>query len=304
VGAALAPGGPDALVPFKLALASADSVGNDVYVAVVIDFGSGSGLSSITKCVPVLSSDHDTDALAAAVGEDNVAYGASGLLCAIDNYPANGVQDCGASIGGGKYDYWSYWHGTSGAWQYAENGPSGQSVSAPSDDVEGWVFQNDQPDNSSDPSPTESPSYAQICNASTEVPPAGITSPSTTTTTTGTAGGGTPQTTVASGKSPGQSSATTTTTTKSKTPSGSSAATSTTSTTVRAEGGTTTSTISTTSDHRGARPPATHTALAATRTASHGSGGNPALPIALIVAVIALLGGAALFRWIRRPVEE
>jgi len=41
-GAALAPAGPGALVPLKLAIASADSVGNDVYVAVVVDFGSGS----------------------------------------------------------------------------------------------------------------------------------------------------------------------------------------------------------------------------------------------------------------------
>ena len=45
VGAAaavLAPAGPGALVPLKMAIASADSVGNDVYVAVVVDFGNGS----------------------------------------------------------------------------------------------------------------------------------------------------------------------------------------------------------------------------------------------------------------------
>ena len=136
-GAALAPAGPGALVPLKMAIASADSVGNDVYVAVVVDFGSGSSMSTISKCVPVPSTDRDSDALAAAVGEANVAYSNSGLLCAIDNYPANGVQDCGQSVGSGDYDYWSYWHGTSGSWVYANNGPAEQSVSSPSDDVEG-----------------------------------------------------------------------------------------------------------------------------------------------------------------------
>ena len=86
--AALAPAGPGALIPLKMAIASADSVGNDVYVAVVVDFGNGSSMSTVSKCVPVASSAHDADALAAAVGSGNVSYATSGLLCAIDNYPA------------------------------------------------------------------------------------------------------------------------------------------------------------------------------------------------------------------------
>ena len=68
LAAVLAPIGPGALIPLKMAIASADSVGNDVYVAVVVDFGSGSSMSSISKCVPVASSAHDSDALAAAMG--------------------------------------------------------------------------------------------------------------------------------------------------------------------------------------------------------------------------------------------
>src|SRR5262249_10785949 len=86
--AGVAPGGPGALVPLKMAIASADSIGNDVYVAVVVDFGNGSGMTTVSKCVPVASSARDSDALAAAVGSSNVSYAASGLLCAIDNYPA------------------------------------------------------------------------------------------------------------------------------------------------------------------------------------------------------------------------
>jgi hypothetical protein len=169
--AALAPAGPGALIPLKMAIASADSVGNDVYVAVVVDFGHGSSMSTVSKCVPVASSAHDADALAAAVGTGNVAYANSGLLCAIDNYPANGVQNCGESAGSGKYDYWSYWHGSTGSWVYADDGPAEQPASSPADDVEGWMFQLDEPDNATAPAPAVTPSYGQICNASTEVPP-------------------------------------------------------------------------------------------------------------------------------------
>ena len=80
--AALAPAGPGALIPLKMAIASADSVGNDVYVAVVVDFGNGSSMSVVSKCVPVASNAHDSDALAAAVGASNVAYASFGSpLC-------------------------------------------------------------------------------------------------------------------------------------------------------------------------------------------------------------------------------
>ena len=104
-------------------------------------------MTTVSKCVPVASNAHDADALAAAVGSGNVAYASSGLLCAIDNYPANGVQNCGESVGSGDYDYWSYWHGSTGTWVYANDGPAEQSVSSPADDVEGWMFQLDEPDN-------------------------------------------------------------------------------------------------------------------------------------------------------------
>ena len=186
--AALAPAGPGALVPLKLAIASADSAGNDVYVAVVVDFGSGSSKSTISACVPVASNAHDADALAAAVGSDDVAYSNSGLVCAIDNYPSNGVQNCGQNVGSGDYDYWSYWHGSTGSWAYANDGPAEQSVVSPSDDVEGWRFQTDEPDDANDPPPGVAPAYAQICNASTEVrrrSPRPDGSTPTTSTTTG-----------------------------------------------------------------------------------------------------------------------
>jgi hypothetical protein len=302
-GAALALAGPGALIPLRMAIASADSVGNDVYVAVVVDFGSGSSMSSVSKCVPVPSTDHDSDALAAAVGEANVAYSNSGLLCAIDSVPANGVQNCGQSVGSGEYDYWSYWHGASGSWVYANNGPTEQSASSPDDDVEGWRFQSDEPDNGSDPPPAATASYAQICNASTEVPPAQQPS-SAVTTTTSPAPSVTTTTAGAPSVGPGQSATTTTPTTQAR--SGAAVTTAAPSTT------TTSSTNPGSPGGAGRGGSDTHSVssshpAAVASSVSHrdsGGGGNTILPVVLVAAAVAVLGGVAFFRWRRRPADE
>jgi hypothetical protein len=304
--AALAPAGPGALIPLKMAIASADSVGNDVYVAVVVDFGNGSSMSTVTKCVPVASNAHDSDALAAAVGSTNVAYAASGLLCAIDNYPASGVQNCGESAGSGDYDYWSYWHGSTGSWVYASDGPGEQSVSSPADDVEGWRFQLNEPDNPSSPSPAVTPSYSQICNASTEVPPPqGSSAPATTTTTATTSAPAVTPTTATTTPGPGGS-ATPEPTVSTRSKSGSAA---TTTTTTVAAGRT--STTTSTTDHGGNGEEshgssASHRSVVASAASDKSSGGpwSNVLPVVLVALVVAALGGFALFRWRRRPAEE
>jgi hypothetical protein len=305
VGAAaavLAPIGPGALVPLKLAIASADSVGNDVYVAVVVDFGNGSR-STVSKCVPMASNARDSDALAAAVGSSNVAYASSGLLCAIDNYPVNGVQNCGQSDGNGDYDYWSYWHGSSGSWAYADNGPTEQSVSSPADDVEGLKFQLDQPDNSSNPPPDVPPSYSQICNASTEVPPAqGPAAPPTattvapaptasatpTTTETGTGVAPAPTTSTAVSTRSKASGATTTTTPRQTT---------TTLASADADG-------SEGANHGSSSAPRSISASPTSHESSGGGSSDNLLPVIVIVIVVAALGGFATLRWRRRPAEE
>lgn len=310
VGAAaavLAPMGPGALIPLKMAIASADSVGNDVYVAVVVDFGNGSSTSVVSKCVPVASNAHDSDALAAAVGASNVSYAASGLLCAIDNYPANGVQNCGESVGSGNYDYWSYWHGSTDSWVYANDGPAEQSVSNPADDVEGWRFQLNEPDGPSDPAPAVTPSYSQICNASTEVPPPqGSSTPATTTTTATTPTPAvTPTTATTAPGSGGSATPTSAVSTRAK---AGTAGTTTTTTVVSAR----TTTTSTTGDpggaekgsHGSAEP---HRSVVASAASDKGPGGGSSssfFPVILVAAVVAALGGFALVRWRRRPAEE
>jgi hypothetical protein len=308
--AALAPAGPGALIPLKMAIASADSVGNDVYVAVVVDFGNGSSMTSVSKCVPVASNAHDADALAAAVGSDNVAYASSGLLCAIDNYPTNGVQNCGQSVGSGDYDYWSYWHGATGSWFYANDGPAEQSVSSPADDVEGWRFQVNEPDTAAGPAPGVAPSYASICNASTEVPPPqGPSAPTTTTTTTSAAPiapSVTPTTAkTVTGAAPG---ATTSTAVSTKSKSGNALATTTTT-----AAGETTTTTPTSGESDGTNRTGSHGSSDAHRSAvaSASAGGSPGgapssnlVPVVLVAVVVAALGGFAAFRWRRKPTEE
>jgi hypothetical protein len=293
-GAALAPAGPGALVPFKIAIASAASAGDDVYVAVVIDFGGGSSPSSISKCVPVAPTAKDSDALAAAVGTSNVSYSNSGLLCAIDNYPVNGVQNCGQSVGPGKYDYWSYWHGTSGSWVYASDGPTEQPVTSPANDVEGWRFQSNEPDDANSPPPTPPAVYAQICNAATEVP----SSSGATTTTSSPPTVATTTTTGATATSPAHVAPTTAPSTSTG---GGGIATSTTTTTMTA---TTTTTDLAGSSAKVAAGGSHHVEASAATHQHSGGSGSPLLPVLAAVAVVAALGGAAIFRWRRRPADE
>jgi hypothetical protein len=316
VGAAaavLAPMGPGALVPLKMAVAAADSVGSDVYVAVVVDFGNG---TTKTYCVPVASKARDTDALAAAVGTSNVSYSSSGLLCAINGYPSDGVQNCGQSVGNGDYDFWSYWHGSSGQWSYAENGPAGQSVSNPADDVEGWKFQNSEPASSNDPPPGVAPSYTQICNASTEVPPA-----QTTTATGGASGaptgsvsssgttGSTPTTAAAPAGSGGATPTTSPVTSRSMAGIPTSSTTTTGAAGAGAAAGTTTTSISGGSSgaESGSHGSSDARRIADASASAHESSGGSSsdvLPGVLVGVVVVGLATFALVRWRRRPAEE
>jgi hypothetical protein len=294
VGAALAPAGPDALVPFKLAIASA---ADDVYVAVIVDFGTGSGMSSISKCVLVPSGSTDSAALAAAVGQSNVAYGSTGLLCSIDGYPSDGVQNCNRTSGS-QYYFWSYWHGATGSWLYSNDGPAEHA--ATDGDVQGWRFENPGPASPSAPQPEVAPNYAAIC---------GVHTPATTTTTlapapTPTSTSTTAVTSVAGGPAP-----TTTTTARRSAPATTTTTTSSTTSTIRP----TSSTSSTSPPHSTATSGASGNGngnghhVASADTASHrpsGSSGGAWLPIVLVGVLVVALGLVAFWRARRRPAQE
>jgi len=146
--AAIAPAGPDALLAVKAA--AADST--EVAVAFVVDFGTGSAQGVLEGCVKVPSSDTGYDALAAFVqqaGLSEPSYNSAGLLCSIGGVPSSG---CGVASNG-EYIFWSYWHGTTGTWQYSSTG----AFSLATNDVEGWRFQNPGPDNATAPHPGQPP---------------------------------------------------------------------------------------------------------------------------------------------------
>lgn len=151
-------------------LAVAASGGGQVRVAVVIDFGPGSGMTPrlVVKCPKVPAGTSGASVLASVASSFHVpapTYAVSGLLCSIDGYPSTG---CGTETGAG-YAYWSYWHGGS-HWTYANVGPAEWVVG--NGDVEGWRYQAHGAASPSDPAPDLSPDFATVCaDAATSAPP-------------------------------------------------------------------------------------------------------------------------------------
>jgi hypothetical protein len=123
-----------------------------VRVVVVVDPGTGG--SPGASCLVVPEGTTGAQLLAQRAGLFGTAsprYADSGLLCAIDAYPAEG---CGDRTSGG-YLYWSYWSGTSGSWVYGQGNPFVRRVR--DGDIEGWRFV-DGSGTGSDPAPRVSPS--------------------------------------------------------------------------------------------------------------------------------------------------
>jgi hypothetical protein len=144
-----------------------------ILVVVVVDFG-GANAKVVVSCIVAKSGETGAEVLQAQgppLGYPTPRYDESGLLCAIDGYPANG---CGVEAGG-HYAYWAYWHGGQ-RWQYANGGPAGWTVSR--GDVEGWRF---EPDGSA--SPSDPPPRAQSSAADLEAPAAKALGATTTTST-------------------------------------------------------------------------------------------------------------------------
>src|SRR4051812_3675806 len=125
-------------------------------VAVVVDFGDrGPGGPVNATCVPADSTDSGAEVLAAS---HQVRFDPnSGLVCAIDGYPASGCGD----QSGSTYAYWSYWHGTGGEWQYSNIGPAGTRVK--STVTEGWRFNPNGGGNPSDPAPRGDANPSATC---------------------------------------------------------------------------------------------------------------------------------------------
>ncbi len=111
--------------------------------------------------------DHPRDTRASMLGLAQPRFNASGLLCAIDGFPADG---CGVQHDG-KYAYWAYFHGTNGAWSYSNIGPGGTRVS--SGVVEGWRWETAGSGLPNDPPPRAAATNAVCTPAPPPPPPTG-----------------------------------------------------------------------------------------------------------------------------------
>jgi hypothetical protein len=148
----------------------------DVHIAVVVDAGSSEAVSAV--CVPSSSSDNGATILAARasmLGTPQPRFSSSGLLCSIDGLPATG---CGEAHGG-RYAYWSYWHGRGGNWSYSNFGPASSRVDSAI--VEGWRWQPDGAGLPTDPPPRGPASAKAVC---VPAPPPATAPPTTVATTT------------------------------------------------------------------------------------------------------------------------
>ncbi len=288
---------------------SAGAASGQMCMGVVIDDGSGSApLVQAANVTPGTTS--DLQAMSAA--GDTVAQNNSGLVCAINDYPANGVENC-LSAQKGQFFYWSYWQGNpdTNTWTYASVGPASHDVSAGQDYVEGWRYQDPGPDNPTAPPPTVTPAaaFAQQCATTSTpttsgggggssgggsgwgaAPPATAPATAATTQPTTAASSGVVPHTSGHGSAPTTSSKGSTGTAPPAAPSSTSTTTSGTAVGARSQQETQTS--------------PTKVAEADPSAQGKGGGGDSVLPIIIVAVVILLLGSVSWYRWARRPAEE
>jgi hypothetical protein len=299
------------LATFGVAPVGAAGASGPVCAGIVVDDGNSSTPS--TQAALVASGSSDLDAMNAA--GDTVTQNDAGLVCAINNYPANGLQNC-LSTSGSLYYYWSYWQGDpyTNSWSYGEVGPAEHTVSDGQTYVVGWRYQDPGPDNESatKPSVTPAEAFAQACPGVTPVAPSGGGggssgaggsggSGATPTSAPATSSATPPPAPTSAAPSPGAASGGSHSvpsgkTTPSRGASGSSVPSS----------GTGSSTTSTTARTGTTTPAPRRTAAKLALTNAHrgSSGGDPALPILLVAVLIGVIGTVAWFRWRRRPAEE
>jgi hypothetical protein len=128
----VAPVGPGGSVVAPDACAEAQSATN---VALVIDFGSLAGSPGGVRRQCVVAAPGADGIAVLQGGGHSMRFNSAGLLCAIDGYP--GGTDCGVRTASG-YRYWAYFTGTATGWQYMSVGPGFRK--ADPGRVEGWHF--------------------------------------------------------------------------------------------------------------------------------------------------------------------
>ncbi len=174
---------------------SCASAAGTIHVGLVIDYGTvdsaGSSRTTTRQCVALPDSGKNRSGANALMAVDTnghaghvLRWSSSGLLCAIDGYPATG---CGESSATG-YRYWSYWHGGD-SWSYSSVGPD--SFTPKDGAVEGWHFIDGTGTTESGREPQSSPASPCPASPGSTIPPAtSATTPATTPAGSGSGSGG------------------------------------------------------------------------------------------------------------------
>ena len=132
---------------------AAGAASGQVCMGVVVDDSS----NATAQAAEVAPGTSDLQALSAA--GDTATQNNSGLVCAINNVPADGLQNCLETAGSGQYYYWSYWEGDpyTNTWTYANVGPASHTVDTGQTYVEGWRYQDPGADNPTATKPSVTP---------------------------------------------------------------------------------------------------------------------------------------------------
>jgi hypothetical protein len=162
---------PDSSLPASVRAvfgSCAEAAGGTVNVAIAVDPGvlPGAPRGPETLCVTVPDGATGADVLverARLLGRPAPRWAPSGLMCAIDGYPANG---CGERVDG-AYLYWSYHLGDEGSWSYARTGPAMRRATPAR--MEGWHFIAGA-NSPADPPPRVSPSPSAVCPTAPPAP--------------------------------------------------------------------------------------------------------------------------------------
>ncbi len=281
-----------------------------VCMGVVVDEGNGTAPS--VQGAQVAAGTSDLQALS-DVGQSPV-QNASGLVCTIGAYPANGLQNCLAASNG-LYLYWSYWEGDpqTNTWTYASLGPASHAVSAGQAYVEGWRYQDPGPASpaATKPAVTPATAFAQACPG---VPPGGSGGSSGGAGSGGPASGPAVTTTTATSPGTGTGAAATSSQAGPSAPSGSAPTAGSggtgppSSSRVAAPGGAPAGTGSSATSRRdkaiataGANVAAQ--ASPARADVQRSSGGSSLLPVLVVSVLVAAMAAVAWARWRRRPAD-
>lgn len=224
----------------------------------------------------------------------------NGLLCAIDGKPATG---CGVADSNGGYDYWSYWHRPAGAsgWSYSRVGADDYAPGNGSQ--EGWQWVQGQSEANAPRPPLVA--FDQVCRSASTPPPAPSSSaprssPPHSTQPPPQPTGPVPETALPQrvASTPGQPPATATLRGSGPVghPSARTSAARPTATVRAADAPPTRRGSSAASAVTTPSPGISHLVATPTGSAGHDGGSSTAIAVAVGIAIIAGLGGAALWR--------